>query len=241
MRPDASPDSTAPAIFDWHRTKLGDPRACRGGQAASAIVFRRRAGHAQRVVSSLGAFEVLNTDMTPGRAAAAVGEGPIGRSLTTHRCTECLRLPPRPGSDLLPLRAAWPGCGSLHRPRLMGLLYGMWFEEAEFRPLGGAVRDAQAQGLVQRPPEQYPTDSCTLYDCCAVVWPALCGVVSCPPLVSFCMLGHFSAIYIPCTPTDYQSNAHSQITKTRQTPSPTPHTASLSFRTRKTAVDNKHK
>jgi len=223
MRPDASPDSTAPAIFDWHRTKLGDPRACRGGQAASAIVFRRRAGHAQRVVSSLGAFEVLNTDMTPGRAAAAVGEGPIGRSLTTHRCTECLRLPPRPGSDLLPLRAAWPGCGSLHRPRLMGLLYGMWFEEAEFRPLGGAVRDAQAQGLVQRPPEQYPTDSCTLYDCCAVVWPALCGVVSCPPPVSFCMLWGIFLLYIyhvPLRIPNPQVHAHSQITKHARPPPP---------------------
>ena len=54
---------------------------------------------------------------------------------------------------------------------------------------------------------------------------------------------HFSAIYIPCTPTDSQSinsRAFSNY-KTRQTPSPTPHTASLSFRTRKTAVDdNKH-
>ena len=183
--------------------------------------------------------------MTAGRAAAALGEGPIGRSPTTHRCAECLRLPPRPGSDLLPLRTAWPGCGSLHRPRLMGLLYDTWFEEAEFRPLGGAVCDAQAQGLVQRRPEQCPTDSCTLYDCCLRCRGVACSVWCCvvPPPDIILHFGAFFCYIYTMYPTDSQSISSRAFSnyKTRQSPSPTPHTASLSFRTRKTAVDNKHK
>ena len=124
---------------------------------------------------------------------------------------------------MLPLRAAWPGCGSLHRPRLMGLLYGMWFEEAEYRPLGGAVRAAQAQGLVQRPPEQYPTDSCTLYDCCTVVWPALCGVVSCPPRYHFARWGIFLLYIYTMYPYGFPIHKFTRILKLQNTPVPIPH------------------
>jgi hypothetical protein len=48
-----------------HGAKIGGLPARRGGQAALAIVFRHRTGHAQRVVSLLGAFKVLNLTWPP--------------------------------------------------------------------------------------------------------------------------------------------------------------------------------
>jgi len=101
----------------------------------------------------------------------------------------------------------------------------MWLEEAEFSPLGGAVRDAQVQGLVQRPPEQYSTDSCTLYDCCAVVWPALCAVVSCPP-PGIILGGIFLLLcYIYLYPYGvFPIHKFTRILKLQNTPDPLPHT-----------------
>jgi len=54
---------------------MGGLPALRGGRAAPAIVFRHHTGHAQRVVSSLGVFKVLNPTWPPA-AQQCAGQGP---------------------------------------------------------------------------------------------------------------------------------------------------------------------
>jgi len=54
---------------------MGGLPALRGGRAAPATVFRHHTGHAQRVVSSLGVFKVLNPTWPPA-AQQCAGQGP---------------------------------------------------------------------------------------------------------------------------------------------------------------------
>ena len=88
------------------RNKMGGLPALRGGRAAPAIVFRHHTGHAQRVVSSLGVFKVLNPTWLPA-AQQCAGQGPDrvchGRVSTRRVLRPAtkigMRLPTAPGGE----------------------------------------------------------------------------------------------------------------------------------------------
>jgi len=165
---------------------MGGLPALRGGRAAPAIVFRHHTGHAQRVVSSLGVFKVLNPTWPPA-AQQCAGQGPDrmchGR-VSTRRVLKPatkigMRLPTARGGET---RSLSRGLTVLGAP-------------TQWRSLFDSVKDvkgpslpyARACAVVPRLPEPYSGDA-SLYVVCMLRGMAFAGDFRVHPHRYFCYI-----------------------------------------------------
>ena len=186
------PASRAPLLHYSHRrTRCQMPRnqygglpALRGGRAAPAIVFRHHTGHAQRVVSSLGVFKVLNPTWPPA-AQQCAGQGPDrvchGRMSTRRVLRPAtkigMRLPTARGAETRSLSRALAVLGAPTQWRSM-------FDSVKDIK-GPSLPYARACAVVPRLPETSSGDT-LLYVVCMLRGMAFAGDFRVHPHRYFC-------------------------------------------------------
>jgi len=119
---------------------MGGLPARRGGRAAPAIVFRHHTGHAQRVVSSLDVFKVLNPTWPPaaqqcaGQGSDRVCHGRVSTRRVLRPATKIgIRLPTARGGETRYLSRALAVLGAPTQWRSMSMF--------------GSVKDTKGSSL----------------------------------------------------------------------------------------------
>jgi len=178
------------------RNKMGGLPALRGGRAAPAIVFRHHTGHAQRVVSSLGVFKVLNPTWPPA-AQQCAGQGPNrmchGR-VSTRRVLKPatkigMRLPTARGGETRSLSHALMVLGA---PTQWRSLFDSVTDTDSVKDVKGpSLPYTRACAVVPRLPEPYSGDA-SLYVVCMLRGMAFAGDFRVHPHRYFCYNFFFS-------------------------------------------------